>query len=196
MSSLRKIDPPEENPSSQPATNQPAASAHPALPHKQDHTSQQEDTKHIAFSLQKTPDPSPLAEAFTPSVTVPTAENDKELFRVKSFWLLDLFPNELIIKEKSIHVIAREFLRSQVETMLIQDISIVTITQGILFSSLTISYRIPHDDFFINNIPKDVAVKAKAVLDSLILAKQAKPEKVEVLEDTNHGAVPVTPAIS
>jgi hypothetical protein len=124
-----------------------------------------------------------VSDALTPTVQIAETSADKELYRLKSFWLFDIFPNELIIREKSVHSISRKFLMSQVETMLIEDVSIVTVTHGVFFSSIVVSYRIPHDDFLINFLFKNDAMQAKAILDSLIIAKHAKNEKVEIMQE-------------
>ena len=133
-------------------------------------------------SIQQVAEPSPVTGALTPSVSVSQIDEDKELFRVKSFWMLDLFPNELIIRQKTLHVILRDFLSSNIETMMLDDISVVQVNNGIFFSSLVIRYRNPHEDLQISKIPKAQAMKAKAVLDSHMVNKKTnKNEDIETI---------------
>jgi hypothetical protein len=189
MFNLRKIKSITRNsthqapqPQMQPQPQVQTQSEVPQMSNPAENIPQAENVTQVNYAIEKITDNNVMTETLTPAVSIATNDGDKELYRLKSFWLLDLFPNELVIREKSLHIISRDFLQSQVETMLIQDISFVTVSQGVFFASLVVSYRIPHDDFQIDKLSKSQATQAKAILDSLIIAKQAKSEKVEIFE--------------
>lgn len=105
---------------------------------------------------------------------------DGELLRLKAIFPFDFFPNELIIRKKTVSMIKRGFLTSYTETMLVQDIGLVSVFQTVLFASLKISYKAPSADVIINTIPKQQAVKAKEVLDQLMVIKNDNQETDDV----------------
>ena len=98
-------------------------------------------------------------------------EKDAELLRIKSFFPIDLFPNELVIRKKTVTVIKRNFLTSNTETFLVKDIGLVCINNALLFSEIRVSYKAPYEDMVINRIVKEQAKQAKALLDKLMLVK-------------------------
>lgn len=97
-------------------------------------------------------------------------QDDPVLYKAKSFFPLDLFPNELIIREKSITIITRNFLTAYTQTMLIKDVGLVSVNQSLFFAMLQISYKIPTDDIFLSKMPKKQAQEAKILLDRLMMA--------------------------
>lgn len=98
-------------------------------------------------------------------------EKDTELLRIKGFFPIDFFPNELIIRKKTVSVIKRNFLTSNIETFLVKDIGLVMINNAIFFSEIRVSYKAPYEDMIINKLLKHEAKQAKALLDKLMLVK-------------------------
>jgi hypothetical protein len=85
--------------------------------------------------------------------------------------LKGLFPNELIIRKKSITVVKRDFLTSNVETFLVKDIGLVQINNAVFFSQIRVSYKAPYEDILIAKLLKEEAKQAKSLLDRLMLMK-------------------------
>jgi hypothetical protein len=108
---------------------------------------------------------------------------DKELFRLKAVWPFDFFPNELLIREKSVSVIQRYFIVSNIETILVKDIGLVTINDGLILAALIISYKAPHEDLQISKLPRSKAYQAKALLNKLMIAENSPAGKEKELEN-------------
>ena len=111
-------------------------------------------------------------------------EKDSEVLRVKSIFPVDFFPDELIIRKKSVSVIKRGFLTSNIETFLVKDIGLVAINNALIFSQIRISYKAPYEDIVIGTLWKDEAKHAKSLLDKLMLVKN---------EDINDDVVTYAP---
>jgi hypothetical protein len=107
--------------------------------------------------------------------------------RIKAIFPFDLFPDELIIQEKSVSVKKNYLIYSNTETMLIKDIGLVTINDGLFFASLTISYKAPMDDVHITKLWPSEAYKAKSFLEKMVIkhnmdtmstSKKSEPDEV------------------
>src|SRR5687768_14655873 len=61
-----------------------------------------------------------------------------ELYRVRASRLIDPFPDELVIQEKTISVIRRSILSSNVETILVKDIGRVVYLGTPVFAGVEI----------------------------------------------------------
>lgn len=98
--------------------------------------------------------------------------NNRELFRVRASRLADIFPDELVVQEKTISVIRREFLVSFVETLPIKDIGRVVYTNTPLFGGITILGKNPAHELKIRGLPKKAAIQAKEIVEGLLLEDQ------------------------
>jgi hypothetical protein len=121
-----------------------------------------------------------------PPVPPEAIAQDRELMRIKGIFPFDLFPDELIIAEQSISVKRNYLISSNTETMLIKDIGLVTINDGIFFASLIISYKAPNDDVRIKTLWPSDAYRAKSFLEKLVIkynqdSQSPKPDETAIL---------------
>lgn len=119
---------------------------------------------------RKKPYPETIQSGIYESENLPPTKNkNRELFRVKASRFLELFPDELVIQEKTVSVIRKEFLLSFVETIPVRDIGRVTLTETGPFASLTLMGKNPEHQLQIKNLPRESAKKAKEIIDGLLL---------------------------
>lgn len=122
----------------------------------------------------------PLAAfTYTPqfSIVKPAASPTKndmnhELFRVRAAWIIDFFPDELVIQEKTVSVIRNSFLVSFVETLPIKDIGRVILISTPIFYGIQILGKNVAHDLHIKGLTKDKAHYAKEVLEGLLLEEK------------------------
>lgn len=112
-------------------------------------------------------------------------KSNEELFRIRASRWVDFFPNELVIREKSITVIKRDFMYSQTETWPIEDIGEVTLQNAPVFSGLHVVGKFPKHKLHLKGISKDKAIKAKEIIDGLVLEDQ---EQIDLPEDSSPSA--------
>lgn len=91
------------------------------------------------------------------------------LFRTKSIFPLDIIPNELVVKEKSVSIIWNYAINSNTQTMLIKDIGYVTINDNKFVASLVISYKSPLENIEISNLKPEDAYEAKSIIEKLMI---------------------------
>ncbi|MDQ3099028.1 MAG: hypothetical protein M3Q44_04760 [bacterium] len=91
------------------------------------------------------------------------------LFQTKSIFPLDMIPNELIIKEKSVSIKWNFILNSNTQTMLIKDIGYVTISDNRILAALVISYKSPLENIEIRNLHLQSAYEAKSIIEKLMI---------------------------
>lgn len=101
-----------------------------------------------------------------------TRNNNQELYRLKAFWLVDFFPDELIIQEKTISVIRHSFLMSNTETILVKDIGRVVYIDTPVFAGLQILGKNPAHDLHIKALNKKEALHAKEIIEGLMLEEK------------------------
>lgn len=95
---------------------------------------------------------------------------NQTLITVKASSFFELFPNTVIIEEKSISIIQKSFFRlAQVETIPIMDIASVRLYTGPIFAALGIKIKSTPREIEIRHLSKHDALKAKQTLDGLIL---------------------------
>ncbi|MCS7091980.1 MAG: hypothetical protein NZM26_01360 [Patescibacteria group bacterium] len=120
--------------------------------------------------MRTKPYPSKIQSGIYESNTLPTTKNfNRELFRVKAYWPFDFFPDELVIQEKTISVIRREFLFSYVETIPVKDVGRIVLTHSPFFDSITIIGKNPAHTLEIKMLPKGKAKVAKEIIDGLLI---------------------------
>ncbi len=116
------------------------------------------------------PYPAQIQTGRVESRSLPSTKNhNRELLRVKAHWIADLFPDELVIQEKTISVIRNEFLVSYVETMPVRDIGRVVYVSTLIFNGLRIIGKNTAHELNINGLTKKAAVEAKEVIEGLLL---------------------------
>lgn len=98
-----------------------------------------------------------------------TKNQNRQLFQTKASWLVDLFPDVLVVQEKTISVVRNEFLVSYVETMPVRDIGRVVYIDTPLFAGLHILGKNTAHDLHIKGLTKKSALKAKSIIEGLLL---------------------------
>jgi len=111
---------------------------------------------------------------------------NRELYRSRSSILVDLFPDELVIQEKTISVIKRDLFISSTQTITIKDIGRVVYTDGIIFGTLEILGKNTAHDLRIRGLTKARAVTAKRIIEGLILEDQAVIEMPDWIQAEQH----------
>lgn len=92
---------------------------------------------------KKTPYPAQIQSGRVESSSLPLTKNrNHKLYRVKAYWIANIFPNELVIRKKIISVVRNEFLVSCVETMPVKDIRRVVYVNTPIFTGLRIIGKI------------------------------------------------------
>jgi hypothetical protein len=118
---------------------------------------------------RRTPYPAQIQSGRVESSSLPSTKNhNRELLRVKAHWIADIFPDELVIQEKTISVIRNEFLVSYVETMPVRDIGRVVYVSTLIFNGLRIIGKNTDHELNINGLTKKAA-EAKEVIEGLLL---------------------------
>jgi hypothetical protein len=116
------------------------------------------------------PYPAQIQDGRVESRSLPSTKNrNRELFRVKAHWIADIFPDELVIQERTISVIRNEFLVSYVETMPVKDIGRVVYVNTPIFGGLRIIGKNTAHELNIKGLNKKAAVEAKEVIEGLLL---------------------------
>lgn len=116
------------------------------------------------------PYPAQIQTGRVESRSLPSTKNrNRELLRVKAHWIADIFPDELVIQEKTISVIHNEFLVSYVETMPVKDIGRVVYVNTPIFGGLRIIGKNTAHELNIKGLNKKAAVEAKEVIEGLLL---------------------------
>lgn len=121
-------------------------------------------------SDRKAPYPDTIQRGWVESRSLPSTKNrNNELYRVKAHWLVDWFPDELVIQEKTISVVRNEFLVSYVETMPVRDIGRVVYVKTPIFGGLKIIGKNTAHELDIKGLNKEAAVEAKNIIEGLLL---------------------------
>lgn len=104
------------------------------------------------------------------STTLPNvAQSNPELYRTRASRLVDFFPDELVIQEKTVSIIRRSFLVSFVETLPVKDIGRVVLIDTPLFDGLRVLGKNPAHDLQIKGLHKSSAHQAKEMIESLLV---------------------------
>jgi hypothetical protein len=111
---------------------------------------------------------------------------NRELYRLRSSILVDLFPDELVVQEKTISVIKRELLVSSTQTITIKDVGRVVYVDGIIFGTLEVLGKNTAHDLRIKGLNKMRAVEAKKIIEGLILEDQAVVEMPDWIQAEEH----------
>lgn len=90
------------------------------------------------------------------------AQSDNVLFRAKSVFPFDLFPDELIVTVNKIDVVYNDLFNRRLQPVYFQNISDVYVDNGILFSNLTIV-----DTGFIRNLVEFKYLRNRDALEAL-----------------------------
>lgn len=97
------------------------------------------------------------------------------LFQFQTIFPFDFFPDTITIDENQVRIISRDFFfNHHVRSIVIEDITDVSVDTGLMFAALTIidssNYRFPITEI-IRFISKQSAYTARKLIQGLILAK-------------------------
>lgn len=103
------------------------------------------------------------------------AESQSILFKFHTIYPFDFFPDEIIIDENKVSIVTRAFFLSyHIRSILISDITDVSVDTGLLFATLSIvdssNYRFPITEK-ISFLSKKNALTARKIIQGLIMAK-------------------------
>lgn len=121
---------------------------------------------------RKIPHPTQIQAGRVQYDSLPSTKNrNRELFRVKAHWIVDIFPDELVIQEKTISVVRNEFffLVSYVETLPVKDIGRVVYVNTPIFGGLRIIGKNTAHELKIKGLNKKRAIEAKDIIEGLLL---------------------------
>lgn len=116
----------------------------------------------------------------------PSAEINPTLLNIESVWPFEFFPNRLIIDEEDITIVEKRFFfMGWTETIPASEIQDVRMYMGPFLASLSIQKKPPViKQIEINNLWKKDALRAKELIDGLILENRDLikiPEKTPLL---------------
>ncbi len=97
--------------------------------------------------------------------------SEKILFRTKSFFPFDLFPDEIIVSVHKVDIIYNEFLTRRIQPVYIQNIWDVFVDNGIFFSTLhLIDAGFANNTVVMNNLINKDAISAMKTIQGLVVA--------------------------
>jgi hypothetical protein len=104
-----------------------------------------------------------------------TLESKSVLFQFKSTFPFDFFPDTITIDESKVNITSQDFfLCSHVRSILISNISDISIDTGVFFATISIidssNYRFPIIET-LRYVKKSDAIRARELIQGLILAK-------------------------
>lgn len=149
----------------------------------------------MAFSRQqahkKIPYPDRIQSGRYESSNLPAQQDfNRELLRVKAHWITDIFPDELVVQEKTISIVRNHFLTSFVETMPVCDIGRVVYINTPFFAGIRILGKNTAHELRIGGLNKTYAMKAKQLIEGLLLEESGSIEIPGWMESKayKHGA--------
>lgn len=100
------------------------------------------------------------------------------LLKIRSMWILDLFPDELIIDENKVSFIYNEiFGMRSIHSVLIENITYIEAHTSLISGTLVVTdssnYRHPVE-LKIENLKKEEAIQARKLIQGLVHAKTLK----------------------
>ncbi len=100
--------------------------------------------------------------------------NNKILYRSRASFLAGLFPDELIVQEKSITVVYNSLFASHDETMPIKDIGRVVSENTAFFTTLRFLGKNPSHEMHITGLWNKSASFCKELIEGLLLISEEK----------------------
>lgn len=99
------------------------------------------------------------------------ANRNRELLRLRASRLVDLFPDELVIQEKTVSVIKNQLVMSSMDTIPIKDIEKVVYSKVPFLGGLRIIEKNSHQELRVKGIGKERAKKAKEMIERMLTTK-------------------------
>lgn len=128
------------------------------------------------------------------TIKLPRKQQNRVLYTLNCKKPLDLFPDKLVIEERSITVISRVFFSTSIsETILIKDIFSVMMNAGPFFASLSITPKTSIEsagkEIQLKYLRKDEALIAKEIIDGLLLEQSGAIKVPTELPATERGKI-------
>ncbi len=111
---------------------------------------------------------------------------NRELYRLRASPFVDPFQDELVIQEKTISIIRRQPFVSSTETITVKDIGRVVYVNGIIFGRLEVLGKNTAHDLKINGLNKQRGLKAKKIIEGLVLEDQSVIEMPDWIQTEAH----------
>lgn len=136
---------------------------------------------------RKVPYPDHIQAGHHMSSNLPTEHNfNRELLRVKAHWVTDLFPDELVVQEKTISMIRNQFLTSYVETIPIRDIGRVVYIDTPFFAGIQVLGKNTAHELHVGGLNKAKAMNAKQLIEALLLESAGEIEITDWVNKSAH----------
>jgi hypothetical protein len=133
--------------------------------------------------------PSDIIAGRTTKKTAPELLGDNRiLFHGRASLLTGLFPDELIVQEKSITIVHNCFLTSKDDTINLKDVGRVVAENTAFFTALRIIGKIPQHELFIKGIWSKQAAVGKEIIESLLLEQPEEPVAIAQSAQTTASA--------
>lgn len=138
-------------------------------------------------SNQKSRYPDTIQDGLFQSKDLPSQQNfNRELLRLKAHWITDLFPDVLVVHEKTVSIIRNQLFTSFVETIPLRDIGRVVYINTPFFAGIQIIGKNTAHELHIGGLNKNQAIQAKQLLEGLILENSGLIEIPGWMETTTH----------
>lgn len=98
-----------------------------------------------------------------------TKSTDEFEYRIKAFWIFELFPNEVVIDIHKVSFIDKTLMFKNVTSIFIKDIAKVEVTNDIFFATLEIINVTQTISLQIKHLKKDDARNALAIIQGLMV---------------------------
>lgn len=126
---------------------------------------------------RSSPYPDSIQPGKVESKDLPSATHGNvTLFKIRAHWLVDLFPDELVVQRKTISIVRNEFLVSFVETIPVKDIGRVVYVNTPIFAGLRIIGKNTAHELSIKGLNKNKAAEAKDIIEGLMLEEAGAVE--------------------
>ncbi len=97
------------------------------------------------------------------------------LLKISGIFPFDFFPDELVIDENKVSIIAKGLIDESIYSIAIKDLGDVSVETVFIFASLTISdNRMNHQEIKVKWLDPDEAVRAHNMIQGLILGREQK----------------------
>ncbi|MFI5275624.1 MAG: hypothetical protein ACHQT5_02255 [Candidatus Saccharimonadales bacterium] len=135
------------------------------------------DSQHNPPSSKDPPSQQP------PTTPEPSSDQNRELYRIHAIWFANLPPpgDELVIQEKTVHLIHKDLIEKNVKSLPVKDITHVAYHAIPGFATIEISASDSTQSLKIRGVPTEQALKAKRILEGLLLEKAGEVKVSEQL---------------
>lgn len=124
--------------------------------------------------MDSQPPASPAYQSEPPAA--PTPDQNRELYRVHAVWFANLPPpgDELVIQEKTIHLVHKDLVLKHVKSLSVRDMMHVGYHEIPGFATIEVVASNPEHSLKIRGVPTEQALQAKRILEGLLLEKSGE----------------------